>query len=379
MRSYQAGELLLAETTASAGTTSERALTLLDVLRRVVPFDGAWLALADPLGHGYHSLASVDLDVPTVEYLSGPLTARDIEVTGADRARPPLSPSDLPYPAEELPTWAECLIPAGIHEALAVALFAPAGRHVGFLALLSGSRQPPSPATRRRLWRLAPVLAHGIDPMRSLLTAARLVRGATAGVVLRADGGCQALPGLQADALLVPHSPVLAAARGRIGDGNVYSSFLWPLGGSHAPGGHVRVTVLAASDDVPSALTAVALLSPATDLHGLTPRELEVLGLLVEGCSNQQIASTLVVAPRTVAAHLEHVLSKLGAPTRTLAAVRAERDGLYVPVPPAVGRNVAPIPWAARRGPGASDWSSRRMSRPVGATGRGGGERASYA
>jgi DNA-binding NarL/FixJ family response regulator len=56
-----------------------------------------------------------------------------------------------------------------------------------------------------------------------------------------------------------------------------------------------------------------------------------VLGLLVEGCSNHEIARALVVAPRTVAAHLEHVLVKLEAPTRTLAAVRAEREGLYVP------------------------------------------------
>jgi DNA-binding CsgD family transcriptional regulator len=334
MRSHQAGELLLAETAASAGTTSERGQALLEVLRQVVPFDGAWMALADPLGHGYHSLASVDLDGPTVEFLGGPLTAHDIEVTGTDQARPPLSPSDLPYPVEELRTWAECLIPAGMHECLSVALFAHVGRHVGFLTVLSGSRQPPSPATRRRLGRLAPVLAHGIDPMRSLLLAARLVRGATAGVVLCADGDCQALPGLPADALLAPHSPVLAAARERMGDGQVYSAFLWPVGGSHAPDGHLRVTVLAAPDDVPLGLTAVALLSPAPDLHGLTPRELEVLGLLVEGCSNHEIARTLVVAPRTVAAHLEHVLVKLEAPTRTLAAVRAERDGLYVPAIP---------------------------------------------
>jgi DNA-binding CsgD family transcriptional regulator len=329
----QAGELLLAETAASPGRTDERARALLEVLCDVVPFDGAWLALADPLGHGYHSLASVDLDCAIVEFLSGPLMARDIEVTGTDRARPPLSPSDLPYPAEELPTWAECLVPAGIHEALALALFTPAGRHVGFLALLSGSRQPPTPATRRRLVRLAPVLAHGIDPMRSLVTAARLVRGAAAGVVLRADGGCQALPGLPADALLAPHSPVLAAARERIGDGEIFSSFLWPVGGPHAPGGHVRITALAAPEDAPPWVIAVALLSPATELHCLTPRELEVLGLVVEGCSNQEIARTLVVAPRTVAAHLEHVLAKLAAPTRTLAAVRAEREGLYVPAP----------------------------------------------
>ncbi len=337
MRSHQAGELLLADTATSAGTTSERAQALLEVLSRVVPFDGAWLALADPLDHSYHSLASVDLDGPTVEFISGPLMARDIEVTGTDRARPPLSPSDLPYPSEAPPTWFDYLLPSGIHEALTVALFAPAGRHVGHVALLSESRQPPSPATRRRLARLAPVLARGIDPMRSLLTAARLVRGATAGVVLRANGSCQPLPGLRADLLLDPCSPVLAAVWERIDDGQVYSSFLWPVGGSHAAGGHVRVTVLAAPEDVPPGLTALALLSAATDRHGLTPRELEVLGLLVEGCSNREIAHTLVVAPRTVAAHLEHVLFKLGAPTRTLAAIRAERDGLYVPAPRAGG------------------------------------------
>jgi DNA-binding CsgD family transcriptional regulator len=328
---YQADELLLAQTAASAGTTSERARVLLEVLRRAIPFDAAWIALSDPFSSSYWSLASADLDDRVRDFLGGPLTAHDMEVAGSDRDRPPVTRSDLPPAIQELPTWSDCLVPAGIHEALAVALFAPEGRLVGFVALLSGSRQPASPAMRRRLARLAPVLAYGIDPMRSLLTAARLVRGAMAGVVLHADGGCQALPGLQADRLLVPGSPVLAAARERIGDGTVYSSYLWPVGGCHAPGGHVRVTVLAAPEDVPPGITAVALLSPAPDRHGLTPRELEVLGLIVEGCSNQEIARALVVAPRTVAAHLEHILAKLGTPTRTLAAVRAERDGLYVP------------------------------------------------
>jgi DNA-binding NarL/FixJ family response regulator len=50
----------------------------------------------------------------------------------------------------------------------------------------------------------------------------------------------------------------------------------------------------------------------------------------VEGRSNREIARLLVVAQRTVAAHLEHILGKLGTPTRTLAVVRAERAGLYV-------------------------------------------------
>jgi DNA-binding NarL/FixJ family response regulator len=73
------------------------------------------------------------------------------------------------------------------------------------------------------------------------------------------------------------------------------------------------------------------LVSPPGDLRRLTPRELEVLGLVIDGYSNGQIARTLVVTPGTVAAHIEHILAKLAAPSRTLAAVRAERAGLYVP------------------------------------------------
>ncbi|WP_058727732.1 response regulator transcription factor [Curtobacterium oceanosedimentum] len=80
------------------------------------------------------------------------------------------------------------------------------------------------------------------------------------------------------------------------------------------------------------AATGVVVLSPATGLRGLTRRELEVLGHLVEGCSNHEIARALAVAPRTVAAHVEHILVKLDATSRTLAAVRAERAGLYLPL-----------------------------------------------
>lgn len=337
MLSYLAGELALADTAPSGGTTWERAHAVLGDLRRVMAFDAAFLAFADPLGGGYHRLASLDLDPSAVERLSGPQPAGDIEATGTDRACPPLGPSDLPYPADELPTWAECLIPSGLHDGRGVALFSTHGRLVGHLAVLYGSRRPPSASARRLLARLRPLMARAVDPLVALSTAARLVRGATAGVVLFADGGCLPLPGMRDDPLLAHGSPVLDAARARTGDGHVCSSFLWRVSGAHAPDGHVRVTVLAAPEDAPPGVTAVALLSPAGDLHGLTARELEVLGLLVEGCCNQEIARVLVLAQRTVAAHLEHVLAKLGAPSRTLAAVRAQRDGLYVPAPPGVG------------------------------------------
>ena len=93
------------------------------------------------------------------------------------------------------------------------------------------------------------------------------------------------------------------------------------------------MTVLAAAE-VPAFVLGTLLVTPRVDCRGLTPRELQVLGLLVDGRSNQQIAKRLAVAPRTVAAHMEHLLNKLEAPTRTLAAVRAEREGCYVPPRP---------------------------------------------
>src|SRR3954452_22595593 len=123
----EAPALRLAEIAAGPEPPRERAQAMLEALRPVVPFDGAFLAFADPLGHRYHSVVSVDLDASTSGYLSGPQLARDIEATGTDRARPPLGPSDLPYPAEKLLTWAEHLIPAGLHEGLGLGLFASGG------------------------------------------------------------------------------------------------------------------------------------------------------------------------------------------------------------------------------------------------------------
>lgn len=332
----EASVLQFAEIATTPGPLLERARALLDELGRQIRFDASWLALAEPLGSGYTSLASTSLDPAVVRYLSGPKMAHDIEVTGVDRDRPPLSPSDLPYPAEDLPTWAECLHPAGYHEALAVPLFAST-RHVGFLALLAASSAPPTAAMRHRLAQLAPILADGIDPMRSLLTAATMVRRAMAGVVLCGDGSTAPLPGLGDDALLAGGSAVLQVARAAIRSSQVYTSFLWPRGGRHAPDGHVRVTVIEGAEDMSNLLPGIVLLSPAGELHGLTPRELEVLGLVIEGYANPEIARVLVVASRTVATHLEHILVKLAAPSRTLAAVRAERAGLYIPADSSAG------------------------------------------
>ena len=64
------------------------------------------------------------------------------------------------------------------------------------------------------------------------------------------------------------------------------------------------------------------------DIHGLSPREREVLRLLADGHSNQQIADALCISLRTVTGHVTSILTKLGLDSRTAAAAYAFRHGL---------------------------------------------------
>jgi DNA-binding NarL/FixJ family response regulator len=66
----------------------------------------------------------------------------------------------------------------------------------------------------------------------------------------------------------------------------------------------------------------------ALQAYQLTERELEVLQLIVEGCSNAIIAERLFITVGTVKTHVRNILNKLCADDRTQAAVLALRAGL---------------------------------------------------
>jgi NarL family two-component system response regulator LiaR len=60
----------------------------------------------------------------------------------------------------------------------------------------------------------------------------------------------------------------------------------------------------------------------------LTGREVEVLKLVAQGLSNQELADRLIISERTVGAHISTILSKLHLANRTQAALYAPREGL---------------------------------------------------
>jgi DNA-binding NarL/FixJ family response regulator len=70
---------------------------------------------------------------------------------------------------------------------------------------------------------------------------------------------------------------------------------------------------------------------PDTLPHSLTKRELEVLRLLAQGHTNQEIAQSFVLSTLTVKTHVQRIIGKLGVSDRTQAAVRAAELGLLNP------------------------------------------------
>ena len=70
--------------------------------------------------------------------------------------------------------------------------------------------------------------------------------------------------------------------------------------------------------------------TPRQQSGGLTPRESEVLRLLAEGLPNKSIASQLSISEHTVKFHVNAILNKLGAQSRTEAVIQASRLGLLV-------------------------------------------------
>jgi DNA-binding CsgD family transcriptional regulator len=81
------------------------------------------------------------------------------------------------------------------------------------------------------------------------------------------------------------------------------------------------------SADVTLAVSNVAS-APADDDVQLTPREMEVLGLLAEGLSNKAIARRLGISVHTAKFHVRALIDKLDAVGRTDAVAHAARRGV---------------------------------------------------
>jgi DNA-binding NarL/FixJ family response regulator len=72
---------------------------------------------------------------------------------------------------------------------------------------------------------------------------------------------------------------------------------------------------------------------PERKTYGLTPRELEVVGCIVEGCSNRDVAKQFAISEETVKRHLSNIFDKTGVSTRLELALFAIAHQLVLPQP----------------------------------------------
>ncbi|NMH98715.1 helix-turn-helix transcriptional regulator [Pseudonocardia acidicola] len=312
---------------ATPASTAQRAEALLGPLHRVLRFQAGHLALLDPEQHEHHELVIHGHEDRTRRYLTSPANLEDLERVGLTRLDLPLRLRDSPVPPAELRLWAEHLTPAGFREALAVGLRPPGGTHLGVLALHTDTPAYVTDAACELAGRLAPLIAHAVDPMRAVTTLAGTVRDAVAGAVLTRFGQVLPLSALPGHRLLQARSAVALTAARQLDDGADRARFLCP-----DPAGRLlRVTALRCPPEPPFHLWAIVLLSPPGSLHGLTPFDLTILGLLIDDWPDWRIAAWLQLAEGTVTGRIQHITAMLGAPDRALALSRAARLGLHIP------------------------------------------------
>jgi len=80
--------------------------------------------------------------------------------------------------------------------------------------------------------------------------------------------------------------------------------------------------------EVPVVAEPFLLNQQQLDAVGITPRELEILGLVAQGLSNREIAGRLFVSENTVKTHCSRAFDKLGARRRTQAVQMGKEMGL---------------------------------------------------
>jgi DNA-binding CsgD family transcriptional regulator len=314
---------VIAEASYAAGSESgaEGAAHLLGLMKRATHHDAAGVLSWDALRGHHHVLANDGYEERLLAYDLGEAFASSSIFDRLHEAKIPLRIDDAPYDFRSTQIFCEVLQPAGYDDGLTICLFLSDGRYVGMLHLSAERTSAFSDDICEMLRVLSPMLARVSDlrhrPLEVLAPdfCAQIVSdgqvveltGRTISPVLASDPRLKTV----AESFLTSK---LATARGLWRDDRV---------------GWREVVLLRVPDPLPFRSPVVVAADRPRELpYGLSSREIDVLTAVAGGANNQQIASSLFIARRTVATHMEHILSKMACETRAAVASLAVREGL---------------------------------------------------
>jgi DNA-binding CsgD family transcriptional regulator len=306
-------------TASSAAPVSERVEEIFDHLRTLIPIEAGLISAIDVVTRRSKVVINQGYPASFAAYLNGgDFNAEMIEPFALPLRGWPVRQRELPVDPLSLRSITEYFTPAGLIEGLLGALITTDGRYVGFIDISNCDSSHPSDEACAVVGTMAPTLANVVDPLQSARWLVSTLAEDCVAVGLL--GGGVVVP-LQGESNLELNSALYRAAARLLAEGPPTAAFLWPTSG----GTWYECRTFRCRDHT-LVLTTTEIKRP----HELTRRELEVLSMLVDGHSNADIASQLSVAPRTVKAHVEHILEKLEVPSRAAAVGRAFQEGLLL-------------------------------------------------
>jgi len=304
----------------SAESRQSRSAEILRQLHTVVPYVAGSVAAVRPGAIDHVSLANDGYPVRVEQHLNEWMVTNDPGYLMMRRsASRPMRWRDSPYAYRETYSAREVFVPAGFDEGITVCMRNRRGFYTGSLHLSVDDRSHPTDEAVEFLTHLQVMLGELTD----LGTAPPPVVGESYKITITPTGTRRGAAVHPISDELVRQIRTLAAAD------SLPSWFWW-----QAANGEVRlITTERIGDEITVGQTVADL------PYGLSVREFEVLTQLAAGHTNLQIARRLSISPKTVAKHVEHMLAKMGAGSRTEVAVRATRVGMLLlsaarPLPP---------------------------------------------
>lgn len=284
------------------------------MLRDGLGFDCATLVGPRRNTQGQEHPVLVNLDYPgnTIDFISTTYAAHCPAHRFAVEHRAASRFIDLPYDIRKLRTYKEALGPCGFHEGLTLPLAPrnPDDSSPGFLALSSLHGRPLRDESRLALTMLATEIGTLIDPQPNSPQALADL------VVLAGVRMVEPRIGALADSPLSEDNLICLETLQR------QSATELQFRHRDSSGGWWQIITATARE---GALVRMQRTEPEDHL---TAREVDVVGLLSRGWTNDEIATALCVTVRTVRSHIESALMKLDVPNRTALAREALTHGI---------------------------------------------------